>query len=391
MIKTYTKSQINAKNTILRGKNILLTGRPGTGKTELLRDICETYEMKGKKVIKTSTTGIAATNFDGGRTIHSVLKWSPRKKDYDYARCSEALKDASLLILDEVSMMPGLIINHLKNCLLARNDRPQIIFSGDFFQFPPVCDKYYPFENPNWSFFDLEPCVLNEVVRQRNVEYINALEKVMFSDPSCLSYINEAYYNNYFEDAICLCTVNDLADMINYWNFTNLSGTAVSYEANGNIAEANFRTCRVLEKLDVKVNMRVIALRNDALGRYQNGSLGTVVDMDRDKIWVRFDNGRLVDVTRVEFILDNIDTDKDEIAIVQFPLAGGNAISIHKSQGQTFSAVNIWAPVCWASGQLYVALSRARDIKGVHLMAPITADSLKTDPRVIEYYKKLLG
>ena len=36
-----------------------------------------------------------------------------------------------------------------------------------------------------------------------------------------------------------------------------------------------------------------------------------------------------------------------------------------------------------------MALSRARDIKDIHLMVPITAESLKADQRVIDYYRSL--
>ena len=136
--------------------------------------------------------------------------------------------------------------------------------------------------------------------------------------------------------------------------------------------------------------MRVMAIRNDSLGRYQNGSLGTVVDMAEDSIRVRFDNGIETDIYRIQYEIDKVIKDSVKMAVInQFPLLGGYAITIHKSQGQTFDYINIKAPYCWDPGQLYVALSRARSVNGIHLMNSIQPDSLITDPKVIAYYNSL--
>jgi ATP-dependent exoDNAse (exonuclease V) alpha subunit len=132
-----------------------------------------------------------------------------------------------------------------------------------------------------------------------------------------------------------------------------------------------------------------MALRNDILCKYQNGSLGTVLDMGDNTITVLFDNGNTVEMHRISYDIENNDKKKNMVEIKQFPLRAGYAITIHKSQGQTFDFVNIMAPRCWAPGQLYVALSRARTIKGIHLIELINEKSLITDPKVINYYNKL--
>lgn len=393
-IQNYTPSQINAKKMVNTGVDILLLGKPGTGKTALISDICEEQIAKGRKVLVTASTGLAACNLDGGRTIHSALHWNPRKKEYNFDICSEALRQADVLVVDEVSMLGSSIINHLYDCLECVERKPQLILSGDFFQLPPIAPngyiRQYPFENPKWTSLDLTPCILEEVVRQSDAEFKEMLGKAMVGDTSCIKYFNEQTQKKRIEGAITLCTKNDFADVINAEKLGMLPGLPTLFYAQGKTDKVDFKKTRVEKCLSVKKNMRVMALRNDSARRYQNGSLGTVVDIGQNSIKVMFDNGALVDVQRTFFTAQEIDNPTNEIEVEQFPLRGGYAISIHKSQGQTFEAVNIMAPDCWDPGQLYVALSRARSIKGIHLMQPIVEKSLKVDPKVINYYFGLL-
>jgi ATP-dependent exoDNAse (exonuclease V) alpha subunit len=132
-----------------------------------------------------------------------------------------------------------------------------------------------------------------------------------------------------------------------------------------------------------------MSIINDTHGKYQNGSLGTVKKASKDFIEVLFDNGNNVIFTPIMCEITNINPEKAPVNILQYPLRGGAAITIHKSQGQTFESANIMATNCWEPGQLYVALSRVKTIKGIHLIQKLTDKSLKTDEKVIEYYTKL--
>ncbi len=395
-IENYTPSQQKTVLTIYSGADIFLTGKPGTGKTELIKDICERKRAEGKKVLITASTGLAASNYDGGRTIHSVLRWHPNKKDYNYKECALELNFVDILVIDEVSTLNWEIINHIDRCFGALKRRPQLIIAGDFFQLPPVTPKgyyrRYPFENRNWVNWNLKACILKEVIRQTDPEFKKNLDYARLSDPRCISYFNNESSQILIDGAITLCTRKAFAEAINKQKLEILSGKPCPYYARGTYADrADFKDSRADECLVVKKHMRVISLRNDPDGKYLNGSLGTIIDFCDDYITVRFDNGHVEKVYRVKYALSNIKVGEPDVEIEQFPLSGGYAITIHKSQGQTFDYVNIQAPDCWDPGQLYVALSRARSIKGIHLVNKIGEKSLKTDPRVVEFYRNMFG
>ncbi|SCX09513.1 UvrD-like helicase C-terminal domain-containing protein [Lachnospiraceae bacterium YSD2013] len=384
-----TESQRRADELIMQGHNILLLGKPGTGKTEFLRYIIEKYKANGKKVLATGSTGLAASNFAGGKTIHSVIKFWPGGKDYDYDECAEELFGIDLLIVDEVSTLDRQILWHLVKCLCKLEERPQIIFSGDFFQLPPVCSKCYPFQSRLWPGFHFKPCVLTEVVRQSDPEYIDMLEKAMYGDASCIDYFNSASSKTRINGAITICATNKRVEEINNEAIGNVAGKEVSFMTIGEVDRADFTRFKAKKTLVVKQGMRVMTLVNSCSGKYRNGSLGTIVKIGRAYIKVHMDNDNIVAFYRESYWLPNIDESEDDVIVKQFPLCPAYAITIHKSQGQTFDAVNIDAFGCWEAGQLYVALSRARDIKNVYLTAPITERNLKTDPRVIAYYESL--
>lgn len=393
MINEYTNSQLRATICREKGDNLFITGKPGVGKTEYIKAISERETAKGRKVVLAASTGLAASNLDGGRTIHSILHWYPNAKSFDLDKCCDIIKDADILIIDEVSMLDTSIMKHIANCVHHMSHKLQIIMSGDFFQLPPVAPnghREYPFETTYWQSLNMTPCVLDDIVRQRDPEFKRQLELAMLADPACISYFNSQTVQREISGAITLCTKNRDANEINARKMSILPGASKIFTAQGDIKNADFSSSRVEKDFIVKRNMRVMALKNDSENRYQNGSLGTVRDIGDNTITVSFDNGNKVDMERIQYKLENIDKKKDMVQVEQFPLRGGFAITIHKSQGQTFDYVNIKAPRCWDPGQLYVALSRARSVKGIHLMEPMTESNLITDPKVVNYYYNLL-
>ena len=148
------------------------------------------------------------------------------------------------------------------------------------------------------------------------------------------------------------------------------------------------------DKLKLKVGMQVMALVNDPLHRYQNGSIGVIetITSEDNCITVRFNNisARIEPYHWVieEYVFNEEDGTIEKQIVGhynQIPVKPAYAITIHKSQGQTFDKVNL-NPACFATGQLYVAISRLTSIKGLHLTHRIMGDSLKTSGDVLAFY-----
>ena len=154
------------------------------------------------------------------------------------------------------------------------------------------------------------------------------------------------------------------------------------YEGNVLISET-----QIVEFLVIKDGMRVMSIINGS--EYRNGSLGTVLHHTSDTVEVLFDNGAEICFQKTCFSVDREDGTGEEAKVWQIPLRPAYAITIHKSQGQTFDYLNIDGTKCWAPGQLYVAVSRARRIDGIHFLTPIKERNIRTDPTVLRFYETL--
>ena len=156
----------------------------------------------------------------------------------------------------------------------------------------------------------------------------------------------------------------------------------------------------VPDSLTLAVGARVMCVANDnTLYQYVNGSFGTVTRLDDRAIEVSFDNGNVATVGYNDWEILNAkssDTGDGEKRVEtesvgtysQIPFKLGYAITMHKSQGQTYDACTI-DPHTFSDGQLYVALSRCRTIDGVSLLSPIKANSLKASQTVIDFYERI--
>ena len=381
-----TEGQKHALQVFNSGENILLLGDPGTGKSALISAIVEEAASNGKNVARTASTGIAAQLING-RTIHSLLKAYPRMNlnHIDYDKKTTNLENIDVLIIDEISMIGSSFIEYLYKCLAHTGHRIQLVLVGDFFQLPPVKDSY-AFTSPYWNMLYLTPCILTEVVRQKDREFIQNITLLKYGDRSCLPYLLSHSSPLPLAGQISVCARKGDAQQINKMALEMLFGAPQIYTANYN-GTVSFSDLQIEKYLIVKIGMRVMSVINGY--GYSNGSLGTVTNLDTNSVEVLFDNGNTVCFSKVPFTVERKDILGNTTELWQIPLRPASAITIHKSQGQTFKNVNIDGTKCWAPGQLYVAVSRACDIKGIHFLTPIRDGNIKIDPAVVKFYNNL--
>lgn len=430
-----TSDQQKALNAMLEGKNIFLTGEAGTGKSFVLREF---LHQARRNVLVTAPTGIAAINVNGA-TLHRTFG-APVSACVEKPRnVSEAVINADTVVIDEISMcridlfdyvMESICLANRKRLKLEEPKPPiQLILVGDFFQLPPVIKRRrngrdsadekddaeilenhygkdigygFAFQSRKWHEYGIKMVKLRTVVRQKDKDFVKALNQARIGDNQCLDFFRKKLAKKEIKDAIYLCSTNAKASEINKTKVKALKGEVKAYEAEieGNFSDSEMPTDK---RLFLKKGTRIMILKNDPDGRYVNGSLGSIVEMDNHSVSVDLDNGSIVEIAfnRWESIKYTLEEVYDEElkkykkvlvkkvvgSFTQLPMRIAYAVTIHKSQGQTFEKVNLY-PSAFSPGQLYVALSRATSSQGLHLETKIKDEWLLCSEEVRKFYSR---
>jgi hypothetical protein len=329
----------------------------------------------------------------------------------------DLLRQLELLIIDEVSMLRADTLDAIDDRLrhVRGNDAPfggvQMLYIGDLFQLPPVVkDDEWDMLRPHYAsafFFDAQvlrraPPVtieLKNVYRQSEERFINLLNAVRNNRLTADGFrlLNARVKRDFIpppdEHYITLTTHNAKADAINLSELRRLDAPERVYDAvlEGEFPESALPNER---ELRLKLGAQVMFLRNDPQGRYFNGKIGTVSGFEEECVIVTDpERGEAIDVPletwdNIRYSL-NKETgvmDEDKIgAFTQFPLRLAWAVTIHKSQGLTFRRAVIDAGAAFASGQVYVALSRCTALDGIVLRSPIAPHGVMTDPLAVRF------
>lgn len=413
------------------GVSVFLTGKAGTGKTTFLKHIVETTP---KRHVVLAPTGVAAVNA-GGVTIHSFFQlplcpFLPDVKElvteYQMPEAHRQLRKEKiniirtldLLIIDEISMVRADLLDAVDDVMrrYRRNDRPfggvQVLMTGDVQQLPPVVtDAERPYLERVYAspfFFSSKvmqrmQCVtieLQHVYRQADAGFLDILNAVRDGrvTPPLLQKLNSRLDRGFEPEGkagewIRLTTHNWQADGINRSNLEQIDEPL--YESDADI-DGNFpyTALPAERRLQLKVGAQVMFIRNDSMGRWYNGKVGVVTDIDEDESITVVDPEGNVMVTERETwnnMKYELDRDSGEIrgtvdgTFTQFPLRLAWAVTIHKSQGLTFDRVIIDAASAFTFGQVYVALSRCRTLEGIVLTSPISATCLFDNACVSEF------
>lgn len=408
----------------MTGRSVFLTGKAGTGKTTFLREV---VENSSKRVVVVAPTGIAAINA-GGVTIHSFFQlplhpFIPGSKiESKFAFSKEKrsiIKTIDILVIDEISMVRSDLLDAVDSVLRRFRDRTkpfggvQLLMIGDLQQLTPVVTdeeadllrQYYPtpyfFGSRALAKIDYVTIELKEVYRQQDEAFIRILNDVRKGFPSMetINTLNSRYIPDFQPDQdegyIRLVTHNNMANSYNEQQLVQIDEPLHCFDAqiSGTFPEYSYPT---EVRLELKTGAQVMFVKNDpsAEKRYYNGKIGHVVEILDDVILVQCPGDEeAVAVEQLEWensrYIINEHTQEMETEVQgvfrQYPLRLAWAITIHKSQGLTFDKAVIDAASSFASGQVYVALSRCRTLDGMVLASPLRQNSVMTDIRVEDY------
>lgn len=411
-------------------QSVFLTGKAGTGKSTFLKHVCKVTK---KKYVVLAPTGIAAINA-GGSTLHSFFKLPfhpllPDDPNFQGKKLHDTLKYSSdhrkliqnieLVIIDEISMVRADIIDFIDKVLriYSRNMREpfggkQVLLVGDIFQLEPVVktdereiiSRFYPnpyfFSARVFQEMELVAIELTKVYRQTDKVFVGVLDRIRTNtagsadlqllNTRCNAPIHKGENDMY----ITLATRRDTVDHINEQKLAELPGEAVKLqgEIHGEFPENSLPT---LMELIVKPGAQVIFIKNDQEKRWVNGTIGTISGLSDDGImYVVTEDGKEFDVhkeswsnVRYRYNETEKKIEEEELGtFIQYPIRLAWAITVHKSQGLTFSrAIIDFSGGVFAGGQTYVALSRCTSLEGIQLKREITRADIFVRPEIVSF------
>jgi len=437
------------------GRNIFITGPGGTGKTRFIQYLVTHMKRNTIPYQVCALTGCAAVLLQcNAKTIHSwsgikLAKGTTEQIVYRIVRNStvaKAWRHIKVLVVDEVSMMSYKMFELLDE--IGRTIRKsslmfggiQVVFTGDFFQLPPIPDAGDPysaafcFESPRWELaFPKNCCIeLKTMFRQTDPKYIEILKQIRqgYIDVEYADLLQTCVKRGYNPDKYGGCTptklfpVRNKVDAVNNAMFLKLEGPEYVYEFTKTtnnvtyidsgklISVEDTLRCQGLSQKDTEHEIdalltsiqtaKTVSLKKGTVVMCTtnisiedgicNGAQGTVIDFVESPLrngnitqlvpLVRFSNGKIMRITPFQ----RQSEDFPSISVSQIPLCLAWALTIHKIQGSTLHMADMdIGKSIFEYGQTYVALSRIRSLDGLFL-SEFLPQRIKANPTVIAFY-----
>jgi len=437
-----SKEQQQAFDKYVQGHNIFITGPGGSGKSALIKMIHKHAYSQFKDIQVTALTGCAAVLLNcKAKTLHSwagiglgngtIEELVTKIKKNKFAKA--LWRQTHILVVDEVSMLSLKLFNLLNEIgkAVRGNFKPfggiQLIFSGDFFQLPPVGDNSEPdtqrfcFESEEWNSVFHRDCQIQlvKIFRQTDEIYSTILNQIREgkikrkSNDLLLQYVERPFAANLVVEPTKLYPTRNKVENINNTKMASLQGLEREFKIkyvkdiemtkNDRLKRLEFTDKDIQMELDflagnlicekemkLKIGSQVMCIVNiqsDTGIEICNGSQGIVTDFCEFTLCprVKFNNGIEKVMGRHVWASDKI----PGVGVSQVPLILAWALTIHKSQGATMDAAEIdVGSGIFECGQTYVALSRVKSLDGLYLTS-FDAKRIRINKKVKEFYESL--
>ena len=441
-IMDLSREQQTAFDKYVQGHNIFITGPGGAGKSALIKMINQHAVSRFKSIHVCALTGCAAVLLNSkAKTLHSwagiglgnstIEQLVTKIKKNKFAKA--LWKGTDILVVDEVSMLSLKLFNMLNEIgkAVRGNLKPfggiQMIFSGDFFQLPPVGDHTEPdtqrfcFESDDWNSTFHRDCQIQlvKIFRQTDEVYSTILNQIREgrikrkSNDLLLQYVGRPFDPKLVAEPTKLYPTRAKVENINNTKMSALLSEERDYKIkylkdlemtkSERIKRCEFTDKDIQMELDflasnlicdkemkLKIGSQVMCIVNiqsETGIEVCNGSQGIVTAFCEVTGCprVKFNNGIDRVMVRNVWASDKI----PGIGVSQVPLILAWALTIHKSQGATMDAAEIdVGSGIFECGQTYVALSRVKSLDGLYLTS-FDAQRIRINKKVKDFYESL--
>ena len=153
------------------------------------------------------------------------------------------------------------------------------------------------------------------------------------------------------------------------------------------------RDCPAEVGLILKAGCQVMITKNDTESNlYINGSMGRYIGQFGGALRIELLSGGEVEIEQNIWTIEKTDPKTKEVevlaSLVQYPVKLAYAITVHKSQGMSIDYMEADLAKCFAAGQAYVALSRARTLAGLRVKN-FFPSAVKTNQHCVNFYRSL--
>jgi len=337
-----SQEQLNVVTNVLLEKIVVITGGPGTGKTTLIRALCEVFKIQNLKVVLSAPTGRAARRLsevtgEKAFTLHKLLGFDYENQTFDKNFANPLELD--IFIVDEASMVDTILMYRL---IEAMPSSASLMIVGDTFQLPSVGPGNILsdiIESDRVKIFSLTT-IFRQAKQSPIIMYAHSIrngempnfQKTVAGELSEFYFIENQTSQKVVETILELCSERIPKAFPHIEEIQVLTpmhrGEAGTINLNQQLQRVLNQSEGGIETRDIifKPNDKVMHLKNNYEKDVFNGDIGIVVEVikNENKILVNYD-GRIVEYDILEL---------DELTLAY-------TISVHKSQGSEYGAVII--------------------------------------------------